>query len=145
MACANARSSWSLRVVAGQVEQRAMHPRDRDAFVVGGVLGIEGPGGVNADPREALPAARRGHVDADLVGLEQPPMGRRRAVAEDRARPAGQDRRQPPRLDPQPAITDRVHAPMHAVQAPGRGAGWPVLAKHAFAFPGRPLSLPARE
>ena len=37
-----------------QVEQGAVDGRDRDAFVAGGVLGIEGTRGVQADPRDAV-------------------------------------------------------------------------------------------
>ena len=82
-----------------------MDGRDRDAFVAGGVLGIEGTRGVQADPRDALPTARRGHVDALL--------GRSRGV------PSG-----PPRCDdsgPRPART-REPPPTDGPQAAAPGA-----------------------
>ena len=40
-----------------EIEQCAVDRRDRDAFVVGGVLGIEGARAVQADPRGAVAAA----------------------------------------------------------------------------------------
>jgi hypothetical protein len=38
--------------VRGDVEERAVDGRGRDALVVSGVLGIEGPRTVQADPRD---------------------------------------------------------------------------------------------
>ena len=61
-----------------QVEQGAVDRRDRDAFVVGGVLGIEGTRRVQADPRDAVAAAGRGHVDALLARWRAAPSGRPR-------------------------------------------------------------------
>ena len=65
-----------------QVEQGAVDRRDRDAFVVGGVLGIEGTGRVQADPRDALAAAGCRHVDALLAGREELPETVRASVCE---------------------------------------------------------------
>jgi hypothetical protein len=53
------------------VEQRAVHGRGRDALMGGGVLGIEGARAMQADPQGAVATARRGDVDARLVGSEQ--------------------------------------------------------------------------
>ena len=101
-----------------QVEQGAVDRRDRDAFVVGGVLGIEGTGRVQADPRDGVTSAGGGHVDALLVGREQLPMGGRAAMAQDCARPAGQDCRQPMALRAQQRVAQRVHAVVDAMQPP---------------------------
>ena len=98
------------------VEQGAGDRRGRDALVAGGVLGIEGASAVQADPRGAVAAARRGDVDARLVGAEQAPVGGGAAMAEDRARPAGEHRREPAALDAQRCVPDRVHAAVEAVQ-----------------------------
>ena len=78
-----------------QVEQGAVDGRDRDAFVAGGVLGIEGTSAVQADPRDPVPGRGRHHVDALLVSREEPPLRRRAAMAEHRAGPAGQHGCQP--------------------------------------------------
>jgi hypothetical protein len=48
--------------VRGDVEERAVDRRGRDALVVGGVLGIEGPRTVQADPRDPAPGRRGGHL-----------------------------------------------------------------------------------
>ena len=64
-----------------QVEEGAVDRRDRDAFVVGGVLGIEGTSAVQADPRDAVAGCGGGDVDALLAGREEFPVGRSAAMA----------------------------------------------------------------
>jgi hypothetical protein len=93
-----------------QVEQCAVDRRDRDALVAGGVLGIEGTRGVQADPPDALATARRHHIDARLVGRQQAPVGRRAAMGEHGDWPARKNCGQPAPLDPQRPVTHRVHA-----------------------------------
>lgn len=63
---------WACR--CRQVEQGAVDRRDRDAFVVGGVLGIEGTSAVQVDPRDPVPGRGRHHVNAHLVGREESPL-----------------------------------------------------------------------
>ena len=118
MACASARSSWSGRVVA------ARSSRVRWTVVIGMPSWLV----VSWASRErevcrripgtAVAAARGGHIDALLVGRQQLPMGRRAAMAEDGARPAGQHRRQPMALRPQHGVAECVHPVMDAMQPP---------------------------
>jgi hypothetical protein len=98
------------------IEQRTVDRRDRDAFVVGGVLGIEGACAVQADPRGAVAAARGGDVDTRLVGSEQAPVGGGGAVGEHGAGAAREHRRQPVALGARRGVPEGVDALMDPVQ-----------------------------
>jgi hypothetical protein len=60
----------------GDVEQGAVDRRDRDAFTVGGVLGIEGACAVQADPRDAVSGHGGGHLGSGCVVLQEVPVRR---------------------------------------------------------------------
>jgi hypothetical protein len=111
----------SLEVVVGDVrrdvEQCAVDRRDRDALMRRGVPGIEGTRTVQADPRDAMPGRRCGHLRARRVVLEKVPMRGRADVAEHRAVAVGHDRRQPPPLPRDRRATDRIDAAVQPAQA----------------------------
>jgi hypothetical protein len=115
--------------VRGDVEERAEDRRGRDALVVCGVLGIEGPRTVQADPRDPAPGRRGGHLRARRVVLQEVPVHRGADVTEHRALPARQHRRQPPPLPRHRRATHGVHAAMDPPQAsplhPARHTGAP--------------------
>jgi hypothetical protein len=70
--------------VGGDVQQGAVDCRDRDAFVAGGVLGIEATRTVQADPRDGAPGRGGGDLGARQVVVQEVPVDRRAEVAEDR-------------------------------------------------------------
>jgi hypothetical protein len=130
------------------IEQRAVDRRDRDAFVVGGVLGIEGARAVQADPRGAVAAARGADVDARLIGPEQAPVGGGRAVGEHGAGATGQHRRQPMPLGAQRGVPEGVDAVVNPVQ-PARAqpmiGGVARYPQRGELAPGDHTPLPLRE
>jgi hypothetical protein len=73
--------------VAGDIQQRAVHGRDRDALMAGGVLGIEGTRTVQADSRDPVPGRGGGHLGAGRVVPQEIPVHRRAEMAEHRAVP----------------------------------------------------------
>jgi hypothetical protein len=100
-----------------QVQQRPGDFRDRDAFVLGGVTGIEGARPMQADARQAGAGHGRGDVDPHGRRPEQLPMRRGTDVAQHRALPAGQHRRQPAPLGPQhPRVHHRIDGTMNRMQ-----------------------------
>jgi hypothetical protein len=99
-----------------EVEQRAGDGGDGDAVAGGDLVGLEGRP-VGGDARApALP--RRRHFGAGP--LAQPPQRTRRAMAQHRAGPGGEDGGHPPPSLRQPSMPHRVDAPVHLVQPADR-------------------------
>jgi hypothetical protein len=76
-----------------EVEESAGDGGDGDAFVGGGVTGIEGACAVQADARNAASRSGRRDVRARLLRAQEPPVRGGAAMAERRTRPAREDRR----------------------------------------------------
>ena len=90
---------------------------DRDALMVGDVLGIEGTRTVQADPRDPAPGRGGGHLRARRVVLQEVPVDGGAEMAEHRALAAGQDRREPPALAGEHRAADGVDAAVDPAQA----------------------------
>jgi hypothetical protein len=108
------------RQLLGQIHEGAGGGRDRDAvvdrdLVFGQRDAVRGDAGQPAATGDSdLRAGARGVADA--------PQGRRGAVAQHRAGPGGEHRRQPLPPRPQDRVADRVHAAMHGVKQPAHDA-----------------------
>jgi hypothetical protein len=103
---------------AGEIHQGPGNRRDRDAVNGGDVLGIEGAGAVDADPREIGRMRCRRDVRVDMVGGSQVMQPGRVAMTQNRTGPGGQHPREPMPFPSQLRVPGRVHPSVQADQLP---------------------------